>query len=135
MGAKILIVENDEDIHDQYRRWIEEEYEVIQANNGEEAVDMYKVFKPDITLMDMMIPRLPADEAINQIFSHDPDAFIIAISEKSNDQEEIDDAVPLEESHKDYFMGVINSGLKGDRKSGLFFIDMGGATSCSKKRS
>jgi CheY-like chemotaxis protein len=41
--------------------------EVIVASNGEDAVDLFKAHRPDIVLMDMMMPQKDGIEATGDI--------------------------------------------------------------------
>jgi two-component system chemotaxis response regulator CheY len=77
---KVLIADDDEDIRWLYGMMLADRYEVIEAENGREAVVLYKEHRPALTLMDIMMPVLPGDEAINRIFDFDPRAKIIAVT-------------------------------------------------------
>ncbi len=54
---KILIVDD----HKEIRRLVEitlrgEDYHILQAENGEEAIEIEKAEKPDLIIMDVMMP-------------------------------------------------------------------------------
>ncbi len=51
-----------------------------EAADGEAAVLMYGHHKPDIVLMDMMMPRMNGVEATRKIRERDPNAKIIALT-------------------------------------------------------
>ncbi|MBI4752800.1 response regulator [Candidatus Desantisbacteria bacterium] len=73
MPKKVLIV--DDQIH--IRKIIADKisragYIVINAENGQEAVDMAKAEKPDLIIMDIMMPVMNGIEAI-KILKQDPD--------------------------------------------------------------
>lgn len=56
-------------------------HEVIaEAGNGEEAVAMYRVLKPDITTMDITMPKLDGIGAVKAIRSEDRAAKIIMVT-------------------------------------------------------
>ncbi len=56
-------------------------YEIVgEANNGKEAIQMFKELKPDLLIMDMIMPEMGGIEAIKQIISEIPDANIIICS-------------------------------------------------------
>jgi CheY-like chemotaxis protein len=53
---------------------------IIEAVNGQEAVDLYKENKPKVCFMDLTMPVMDGFEAISHISKFDPDAKIIVIS-------------------------------------------------------
>src|SRR5437763_7841330 len=54
-----------------------------EAANGNEAVTEYERFKPDIVLMDIVMPGQGGIETVKQICEHDPAARVIMISSLS----------------------------------------------------
>lgn len=67
---------------------------VAEANNGQEAVDLYKVHKPDLLLLDINMPIKTGLEALGEIIAHDPDANVIILTSLA-DQHSVDTAVEL----------------------------------------
>lgn len=57
-----------------------EDVEIIEGQNGLEAVELYKTHKPTITFMDLTMPVMDGFEAIETICQYDPKAKIIVIS-------------------------------------------------------
>lgn len=53
---------------------------VGEAKNGQEAVDMYRELKPDILLLDINMPVKNGEEALKEIMSEFPDAFVIMLT-------------------------------------------------------
>jgi DNA-binding NarL/FixJ family response regulator len=58
---------------------------VAEASNGEEAVENFRLHRPDVTLMDLQLPGLNGIEAINRILSEFPDARIIVLTTYTGD--------------------------------------------------
>ena len=57
MSKKILIVEDDGNIRELLRLYLEREgYEITEAANGEEGVEMWRKINPDMILLDVMMP-------------------------------------------------------------------------------
>ena len=58
MGTKILVVDDDVNICDLLRLYFENEgYEVKTANDGAEGISYFKMYEPDIVLLDIMLPK------------------------------------------------------------------------------
>ena len=54
---KILIVEDDGNIRELLRLYLEREgYEITEAANGEEGVELWRKINPDMILLDVMMP-------------------------------------------------------------------------------
>ena len=57
MSKKILIVEDDGNIRELLRLYLEHEgYEITEAANGEEGVELWRKINPDMILLDVMMP-------------------------------------------------------------------------------
>ena len=58
MGYKILVADDDNNVCDLLKLYLENEgYELITANDGAKAVSSFKIYEPDIVLLDIMMPR------------------------------------------------------------------------------
>jgi diguanylate cyclase (GGDEF)-like protein len=63
LKEKILIADDDSDILDVIRITLEAEgYQIIEAHDGEEAVDMVKKSAPDLLITDFKMPKMCGDE-------------------------------------------------------------------------
>jgi two-component system, NarL family, response regulator len=60
---------------------------VAEANNGREAVSLFKEFKPDVVLMDLRMPEIDGTSATRMIRQEAPDARIIALTSYDGDQD------------------------------------------------
>lgn len=64
MSKKILIVEDRDDIRLMMKILVEQYgYEVVTAMDGYEAIEMVHQHKPDLILMDLMMPFMSGVEA------------------------------------------------------------------------
>jgi two-component system alkaline phosphatase synthesis response regulator PhoP len=66
---KILIADDEPTIRLIIRRMLDEDYVVLEATNGEEAVDIARGQKPDLILMDLMMPKMDGYTACSEIKS------------------------------------------------------------------
>jgi two-component system chemotaxis response regulator CheY len=63
-----------------------------EASNGNEAIVEYERLRPDIVLMDIVMPGLEGVETVRRICKVNPDARVIMVSSVSY-QEKIDEAM------------------------------------------
>jgi DNA-binding NarL/FixJ family response regulator len=64
----------------------EEDMELIgEASNGREALDLFRKFHPDVTLMDLQMPEMNGIDAIGAIRGEFPDARIIVLTTQPGD--------------------------------------------------
>ncbi len=78
---RILIVEDDLDWLDLLALHFEKEgYEVFTANDGLEAYHVYRDKKPDIVVLDVIIPHFDGYSLIKKFHLHDPQLPVIFMS-------------------------------------------------------
>ena len=64
----ILLVEDFDDTRLMTKLWLTKKgYRVIEAENGQEAIDLARREQPDLILMDMMMPGIGGLDATRQI--------------------------------------------------------------------
>ncbi|WP_198304415.1 response regulator [Arcobacter vandammei] len=56
------------------------EYEIFEATNGQEAVDLYKLHSPKLVFMDLTMPIMDGFEALKQIKEFESGANIVVVS-------------------------------------------------------
>src|SRR4030043_1757999 len=65
---KILVVEDEEGLRLLYQEELEAEgYEVITARNGQEAIQQLETGKPDLILLDIVMPVMDGREALGRM--------------------------------------------------------------------
>jgi two-component system, chemotaxis family, chemotaxis protein CheY len=55
-------------------------YELTEAIDGQDAIDKYFAFKPDITFLDLTMPVKDGFQALAEIKEKDPDALIVILT-------------------------------------------------------
>ena len=58
---------------------------IAEASNGQEAIESFRLHRPDVTLMDIQMPGFNGIEAIEFILSEFPDAHIIVLTTYTGD--------------------------------------------------
>jgi CheY-like chemotaxis protein len=89
MRKRLLVAEDEGDLLVIYRLMLGDEYEVIEARNGREAVDLWRKEHPDLVLMDIQMPIMSGDVAIREILQDDPQARILAVTAYRYTREEL----------------------------------------------
>ena len=64
---KILVADDEPEIVDIVKRMLEDEYEVITAYDGKEALEKAKKEKPDLILLDILMPKLDGWETLKKL--------------------------------------------------------------------
>lgn len=68
MAVKIAIIEDDQAISQMYRFKFEAEgYEVETAENGRLGLELAKAMRPDIILLDLMMPEMNGDDMLEKM--------------------------------------------------------------------
>ena len=79
--AKILIVDDNAKVRAAVRRLlVADGYEVVEADDGEAAMDVFRAEKADLVLMDIYMPNKEGLETIRDLRQEAPDVKIIAFS-------------------------------------------------------
>jgi len=77
----ILVVDDDEDVQKMFKDILETYgYKVVQAANGKEAVEKYIESKPDIVIMDILMPGVDGVKTTKKILRRDKNAKIIVVT-------------------------------------------------------
>ena len=80
MKPKILIVDDEYLMRKFMELAFSQEYELVEAGDGAEAIEKYKSEKPDIVLMDLLMPGVGGVDAAESLFKLDPQVKIIIIT-------------------------------------------------------
>jgi len=93
----ILIIEDELPFRQIYRDAMHMYgYNVIEAEDGEEGLTMIKVYKPDLVLLDLILPKLSGFDVLRQLKSTDESKDVpVIVYSILDDQENIDRAIKL----------------------------------------
>ncbi len=68
MKKKILVAEDEEGLRLLYKEELESEgYEVLTARNGKEAIQQLETGKPDLVILDIVMPVMDGMETLGRI--------------------------------------------------------------------
>ena len=97
--AKILIVEDDPNLLETIKYNLQKEsYKVLTATDGEQAIEVARREKPDLIILDIMLPKISGFE-VCRILRKEMTVPILMLTAKV---EEIDKIVGLEIGADDY---------------------------------
>src|SRR2546427_13160625 len=83
--VKILVADDEWLICDLLRRILSPVYEVVTATNGREALALFEQHRPQITLLDLVMPEMDGIQVLRRIREIDPEASVIILRAKATD--------------------------------------------------
>lgn len=76
--AEVLIADDSEFMRNLLREILEEDHQIVgEAENGVEAIEVFKETQPDLVMMDIVMPIRDGIEATNEIKTAQPGANVI----------------------------------------------------------
>lgn len=88
-SIKAVVVEDDKDLQFLYKLKLEREgFEVRTANNGVEGLEVIEQWRPDIILLDLMMPVMSGSEMLAHLRSKEwgSDVRVIVLTNISKDE-------------------------------------------------
>jgi len=99
MSKTILIVDDDKKIRDMLRLYLaKDQYYIVEALNGREALYVARYEKPDLILLDLMMPEMNGIEFM-KIYRREANTPVIMLTARAS---EIDEILGLEIGADDY---------------------------------
>ena len=78
MDTKLLIVDDDPNIREMLTLYLEKEgYQVKTANDGAEGIHYFKIYEPDLVLLDIMMPKKDGWQVCREIREISPKPVIM----------------------------------------------------------
>jgi DNA-binding response OmpR family regulator len=105
MNHTILIVDDERNLRDMIRVYLEQEgFHVVQAANGREALYVTRIEKPDLIILDLMMPEMGGYEFMNA-YRKEGVAPVIMLTARVDDEDKI---LGLELGADDYLTKPFN---------------------------
>ncbi|MCO4763584.1 MAG: response regulator transcription factor [Myxococcales bacterium] len=99
---RVLIAEDDELIREGIVQILEGEgYSTLTAQDGAEALRLFRAERPDFVCLDIMMPRLSGFDVCREIRKEDPDVPLVFITART---EELDTVLGLELGADDFIV-------------------------------
>jgi len=82
MAKKILIVDDSLFMRMTLRNNLIEEYEIVEADTGAEALEQFQKEKPDLVLLDIVMPQGEEEgiRVLQEIMKNNPQACVVMIT-------------------------------------------------------
>ena len=94
---RVLVVDDDADIAKMLKVRIEAEgYEFMSAMGGKEMFDFLKIKKPDVILLDIMLPNIDGYSVLREMRKHEEYANIPVIILSAKEKKKVGDLFFLE---------------------------------------
>lgn len=104
--AKILLVEDEISIRGFLKiNLARNDFEIIEASNGEDGIKKAIAEKPDVAILDVMLPGIDGFQVCSRLRSEYPDMGIIMLTAKGQDMDKI---MGLEYGADDYIVKPFN---------------------------
>ena len=89
MGYTILVADDEKEIRELLRLYLENsEYEVIEAEDGQQALDILRDKKIDLCLLDIMMPKVDGYRVLQEL-RKESNIPVMILSAKDADSEKI----------------------------------------------
>ncbi len=79
MSPLILVVDDDDFIREVFREMLSN-YDLVEADNGGQAVQVFRDKHPRLVLMDILMPDMDGIEATRKILQIDDRAIVLGVS-------------------------------------------------------
>ena len=106
MSIKVLLVEDEDNIRQFTKINLSREgFEILEAESGEKGVELAELNKPDVAVLDIMLPGIDGFEVCKILRNKFPNIVIIMLTAKTQDNDKIEG---LERGADDYLTKPFN---------------------------
>jgi DNA-binding response OmpR family regulator len=75
----VLVVEDEHALIELYVRWLEDDFRVLTASGGEEAIEQFDE-SVDVVLLDRLMPGMSGDEVLQELRKHDSSCQVAMVT-------------------------------------------------------
>ena len=123
MAISVLVIDDDIDTRDVFGTMLEmHDFDVVgKGKDGKEAYEMYEKLRPDVVLLDIMMPNYDGFYAMEKIKKIDPDAKIVVVTGDLTEKtaKRLQDLGAIEMLYKPYEIDdvakVVNAAAQGKK--------------------
>jgi DNA-binding NtrC family response regulator len=94
MKHRIMIVDDEPNVRSSIKLFLEDRYYIIEAENGEEALNLLKKFNIDLILLDIRMEDMDGIDVLQRIKKEEPDLNVIMVTVEQ-DVKKVVDAMKL----------------------------------------
>ena len=89
MAYTILVADDEKEIRDLLRLYLEnEQYQILEAEDGQQALDLFHQHKIDLCLLDIMMPKMDGYHVLQEL-RRESNVPVMILSAKDADSEKI----------------------------------------------
>lgn len=89
MTTTVLVVDDEKKLRNLLRDYLEREgYAVLEAADGQMALDVARAARPDLVVLDLGLPGLPGDE-VARLLRRDSDLPIVMLTAKASENDRV----------------------------------------------
>ena len=78
--SSILVVDDERGVRESFNMVLKDDYHVLLAGTGQEAMDIYKKNSIDLILLDILLPDVDGLELLEKLVETDPNTEIIMVT-------------------------------------------------------
>lgn len=90
MTATVLVVDDEADVVSMYAAWLEDEYDVLEAQDGESALEHLETGDVDVVLLDRRMPDMRGEEVLEEMMERGCDSMVAVVTAVEPDFDIID---------------------------------------------
>ena len=76
----VLVVDDDPGLRESFRLILEDDYEVVDATTGQNALEVVRAAQVDVVLLDIRLPELDGIEVLERIKQTDEQVEVILVT-------------------------------------------------------